>query len=165
MDKLQEIDNFYSENYYKLVSYLMNKKGGGDKVNVISDEAVDILHDCYCYHKSHPEHFDAKYVWNLFKQRRIDYLRVKDNYNSLKEDFFKNFYEGHVHNIDGLDVSLSSKQMSAIIKQEIRSIPNRKHKVILTEHIIKGIPLKRGMKAEESVVLRFKNKMVAKYGD
>ena len=163
MANTEDVDKFYSENYNRLIRYLMNKKKGGDKVNVISDEALDILHDCYCYHKANPDTFDEKYIWNLLKQRRIDYLRGKENYNSLKEEFFKNFYAVGPQSLEGLDVKLSRSQMLGVIKQEINEVRNAKHKEILTRHLIKGEGL--DVAYERVIVQRFKEKLVDKYGD
>lgn len=164
MSTIEEVDKFYQENYYKLINYITNRKKGGDKTAVISDDAIDILHDTYCYHKANPETFSPQFVWNVLQQRRIDYLRKKDNYNSLKDDFFKNYYTGGVKNLDGLDETVGATQLKALIKEEISSINNVKHKTILTRHILLGEKIPIAKRSDVNVVTRFKKKMIEKYG-
>lgn len=164
MSTAEEVDAFYSEHYYKLINYIRNGKKGGDAKSVITDEAIDILHDCYCYHKAHPTNFHPRYIWNVLKQRRMNYLRDVHTYNSVKDDFFHNFYRvQETKESNGLEDILSKQQMKGIIVQELRAIHNRRHKTLLKEVILDGkTSLSSG---ERSVIERFKNRIVDKYGD
>lgn len=164
MTKEEEVDKFYTDNYYKLINYIRNGKKGGDGKAVVPDDAVEVLHDTYCYHKANPETFDKRFIWNVLKQRRMNYLRNRENYNSMKDDFFHSFYKGKEVVTEGMDDILADKQIKGIIKQEIREIRNGKHKTILTAHIINGQKIPTTDRVSWNVVQRFRKRMVEKYG-
>ena len=166
MSTAQEVDEFYTKNYNRLINYIKNGKKGGDKVGTIPDDAIDILHDTYCYHKAHPEIFDGKFIWNVLKQRRMNFLRNKENYNSMKDDFYQNYYlvADWNKNEDLVD-TLIIEETKGLIQQEIADVRNEKHKAILTHHIIRGNEVAREDIAARLVFHRFRAKMVEKYGD
>lgn len=167
MSTPEKVDEFYTKNYNRLINYIKNGKKGGDKVGVITDDAVDILHDTYCYHKANPQHFDGRYIWNVLKQRRLNYKKSQDNYNSLKDDFYQNFYSSvdwDKGDGDPLPMLIDG-ETKGLIKQEIGLLRNEKHKAILKSHILEGEVVSKSMVNEQKVVSRFRKKMVDKYGE
>ncbi len=162
MSTPEEVDEFYVANYNRLINYLKNNKHGGDKVGVIPDAAVEILHDTYCYHKSNPKTFDHRFIWNVLKQRRLNYLRDMDSYDFLKDSFFKNYYVIMDNHDETLEELFTVQQMRGIIRSEISALRSKRQRDALTEHLIRGKVLSEGY--ERVILQRFRQKMIAKYG-
>lgn len=167
MSTVKEVDDYYIDNYNRLLNYVSNKKGGGDQVSIHKDASYDVLHDTYMYHRTHPEHFDARYIWNVLKQRRIDYLRGSENYDTLKDDFFILYYTGsQVRNENPLETRLINRELQGIIKGEIRSVANEKSRGILESFFIHGESISdKTNRNDRDVVKRFRKKMIDNYGD
>lgn len=166
MSTEEEVDKFYTENYNRLINYVKNGKKGGDKRGLVPDEAVEVLHDTYCYHKANPHHFSGKYIWNILKQRRLNHLRDKDNYDSMKEDFYSNYYSSLDWNRDeDLVSNLIIEETKGLIRQEISEVRNEKHKAILKSNILDDVPISDEDNSKAKVVQRFRTKLADKYGE
>jgi len=158
MNTDKEVTLFYTEHYQKLIKFLMNKAGGGNKQWLKRYDAEEVLHNTFIYHFNTPAAFNSKYVYNKLSQMRYNFLRDRVTYNKFKWESLHQ--EPTVEEVEYVD-----EEMSTIIRGEIDGIKNDKHREILYSHILNGNKLGEDKGNERAVVTRFRKYMVEKYGE
>lgn len=158
---MNPVDKCYTDNYDKMVKYVMNRKRGGDHITLSEDDAYAVVHTTYIYHRTHMDKFVPGYVWNKLMQMRKNFLRDDKMYDEMKDGYKHILDCEHSEFYEPISKHLIWWEEKRLIDTEIKSMKNEKHKGIVTKHI-QGDVLSG---ADRKTVTRFRTVMNEKYGD
>ena len=162
---MSEVEDFYLANYERLVSYVANKKRGGDHVTLLTaSDARAVVHETFIYHLTNKSKFIPGFVWNKLIQMRKNYYRDMMGFNNFRNELKQIEEDVPPNEYDDVVGQLIWWEDRHLIEEEIAMVKNEERRSILTNHFLNSEPLPPELRKRKNVINRFKVKLIKKHG-